>query len=66
MELGPENERSYINKTKSGLKFDLDKGKVIVIEHGRYGFWRQSRFQDRLNDLRDAQQELNQDLQDDE
>lgn len=64
MELGPENERAYIDKTKSGLKFDLDKGKVI--EHGRYGFWRQSRFQDRLNDLRDAQQGLNQDLQDDE
>lgn len=57
MELGPEKERAYIDKTKSKLKFDMDKGEVV--DRGSHNRWRQSRFQDRLNDLRD-QQELNQ------
>jgi hypothetical protein len=58
MELGPVNERAYIDKNKSALKFDMNKGKVV--DHGLSGWdWRQSRFQNRLNDLR-FQQELNQ------
>lgn len=50
MEMGPEDEKLYVNKMKSGLKFDVDKGKVV--EYGVGTMRLQSRLQDRLNALR--------------
>lgn len=50
MEMGPEDERAYVDGLKTELKFDQENGKVVQYGVGTGRL--QSRLQDRLNALR--------------